>query len=315
VHRSADETAFPNGARFAFTVVDDTDVATLDNVRPVYDLLTDLGLRTTKTVWTHRCPDPHSSYRDSDTLEDDAYRAYILELKARGFEITWHGPSMESSTRAEIEEGLRRLRDWIGVAPRVHVNHAHNRDNLYWGVDRLDQPFLRWLYRKAGDRNVSRYEGHREGTPHYWGDLASEVVEYSRNLTFTDLNILRVNPTTPYKDPRRPLVKWWFSAADADNAAAFNTLVNEDAQDALEADGGVAIVATHFGKGFANAGRLNSRTAALLARLAAKRGWFVPVSTLLDHLRSRHERPTLAATEWRRMQWRWAWDLVQARFR
>ena len=34
---------WPDGKRFAFTVFDDTDRATLDNVREVYALLADLG--------------------------------------------------------------------------------------------------------------------------------------------------------------------------------------------------------------------------------------------------------------------------------
>ena len=46
---------FPGGARFAFTVMDDTDVATVENVRPIYRLLDSLGMRTTKTVWPMPC--------------------------------------------------------------------------------------------------------------------------------------------------------------------------------------------------------------------------------------------------------------------
>ena len=41
---------FPHGKRFAFTIVDDTDVATVANVKPLYDLLHELGFRTTKRI-------------------------------------------------------------------------------------------------------------------------------------------------------------------------------------------------------------------------------------------------------------------------
>ena len=44
--------AFPDGRQFAFTIMDDTDVATVANVGPIYRLLSDIGMRTTKTV----CP-------------------------------------------------------------------------------------------------------------------------------------------------------------------------------------------------------------------------------------------------------------------
>ena len=47
---------FPGDARFAFTILDDTDDSTLENVKPVYDCLRSHGLRTTKTVWPVDCP-------------------------------------------------------------------------------------------------------------------------------------------------------------------------------------------------------------------------------------------------------------------
>jgi hypothetical protein len=55
--------------------------------------------------------------------------------------------------------------------------------------------------------------------------------------------------------------------------------------DALEADGGACIVYTHFASGFVDAsGRLDPVFERRIGYLASKRGWFVPVSTLLDHL-------------------------------
>ncbi len=42
---------YPGNREFAFSVIDDTDDARLENIVPLYDLLTELGLRTTKTVW------------------------------------------------------------------------------------------------------------------------------------------------------------------------------------------------------------------------------------------------------------------------
>ena len=48
---------FPNGARFAFTILDDTDDSTLENVKPVYDRLRAYGFRTTKTAWPFKSPE------------------------------------------------------------------------------------------------------------------------------------------------------------------------------------------------------------------------------------------------------------------
>ena len=43
--------AFPDGKRFAFSIVDDTDLTSLERVKPLYELLHRYGFRTTKTVW------------------------------------------------------------------------------------------------------------------------------------------------------------------------------------------------------------------------------------------------------------------------
>ena len=44
---------FPNGARFAFTILDDTDDGTVQNTKPVYDALFELGIKASKTVWAY----------------------------------------------------------------------------------------------------------------------------------------------------------------------------------------------------------------------------------------------------------------------
>ena len=51
--------AWPDDRRFAFTIFDDTDNATLANIVPVYDLLAELGFRTTKSVWLLDGAEPH----------------------------------------------------------------------------------------------------------------------------------------------------------------------------------------------------------------------------------------------------------------
>lgn len=304
--------AFPGGRRFAFTIMDDTDVATVENVLPIYRLLEDLGFRTTKTVWPVACPEGSPNFGSSATLEDPEYLAFVQDLALRGFEIAYHGATMESSRRERTDQALARYRPLFGAPPRVYANHAYNRENLYWGIDRLDDRFLRFLYRWVEPR---RYDGHRPGTAWWWGDLA-QGIQYIRNLTFSEINLLRVNPTLPYRDPTRPLIPWWFSASDAEDVDAFNTLLRPEAQDRLEREGGVCIVATHLGKGFVRDGRVDAETRALLERLAQKPGWFVPVGDLLDWLRTaRGGADMLSPGEWRRMQWRWARDLVRRKLR
>lgn len=305
---------FPGGARFAFTVIDDTDVATVENVQPVYRMLESLGMRTTKTVWPLRCEEGSRNFSLSETMDDPHYHDFVVDLHARGFEIAFHGATMETSTRERTARALDRFRGVFGAPPRVHANHSFNRDNLYWGVGRLDDPILRLAHRLVYRQGRGFYQGHCPGSPYWWGDLCREQIEYVRNLTFSEINLLRVNPSMPYRDPGRPYVRWWFSATDAEDVDEFNQLLQPERQRQLEAEGGVCIIATHFGKGFGGGGTAHPETRRLLELLAARNGWFPPVGELLDWLRAQHQSDGLPSREWRRMQWRWARDLLARRF-
>lgn len=314
------ELEFPGGKRFAFTVLDDTDGGTVERIAPVYDLFEELGMRVTKTVWPVACPEgtdelPGTGHELSQslTLEAEDYRAYVLGLKERGFEIASHGATFSSSTRERTLAGLTRYRELFGTYPRTHANHSLNRENLYWGAGRIDDPLLRALYTVVDGGPRGHYQGHVEGSPYWWGDLCAEHIEYVRNLTFDEINLARMNPSMPYHDPRRPLVRWWFSAADADDAGEFNELIRPEAQARLEEEGGFCIVATHLGKRFAREGKVNPRTRELLTQLAVRPGWFPAVSELLDWLRDRRPTDLLPSGEWRRMQWQWALHLYRRR--
>jgi hypothetical protein len=108
-------------------------------------------------------------------------------------------------------------------------------------------------------------------------------------------------------------VRWWFSATDAEDAEEFNDLLRPENQERLAAEGGVCIVATHLGKSFCRGGKPHPQTQRVLELLSSRKGWFPPVGELLDWLRAQREREELPPGEWRRMQWRWAWDLVARR--
>jgi hypothetical protein len=305
--------AFPDGKRFAFTVIDDTDVATLENVAPVYALLERLGMRATKTVWTMPCPEGSKNFSSSQTLEEAEYRTFVLDLQRRGFEIASHGATMESSTRERTAAGLERFRSVLGTYPRVHANHAVNSENLYWGAARVDAFLLKCLLRSMS--GASYYQGDVEGSPYWWGDLCARHVTYVRNLTFAEINLLRVNPTMPYRDPSRPLVPWWFSATDAEDAVAFCRLISPGRRERLEREGGLCIVATHFGKGFVSKGGVVKAFQERLEALARRPGWFPTVGELLDWVRAQSRDEVLSPAEWRRMQWMWARDLLVRKVR
>jgi hypothetical protein len=276
---------FPEGRRFAFTILDDTDDSTLENVRPVYDRLRHHGLRTTKTVWPLDCPEGSRRYFAADTLQRREYLAFVKELVAGGFELALHGATMESSDRERTIRGLEFIQQEFGFLPRLYANHGENQENLYWGASRLRSAALRgplWPLRRGRRQGSS---GEIPDSPYFWGDLCAQHIEYVRNLTFRSLNLLAANPQMPYRLTSTPYVAYWFSTADAADAVLFKYTVTRERLDRLEEEGGACIISTHLGKKFARDGRLDPEIDELFGHVASKPGWFVPVSTLLDYLR------------------------------
>jgi hypothetical protein len=304
---------FPGGKRFAFTICDDTDMARIESVAPVYRLLEELGLKAAKSVWPLPNTKEKSVFDPSQTLADPDYCAFIADLRRRGFEITFHGAAMTSSTRAEVLTAFDHYRAAIGEDPRIHTNHAHNRDNLYWGGMRVDDPLLKWLVTRD-HLPRDHYLGHVEGSSYFWGDVCAERVRYVRNLTFQGINLRRINPSMPYHDPARPYVRGWFSASEADSIQEFLDLLRSEHQEQLEREGGVCIVATHLGKKFAVNGAVNPEARRLLTELAGRPGWFPNLSELLDYLREARGSDTLPAAEWRAMQWTWMRDVIREKW-
>lgn len=279
--------ALPDGARFAFTILDDTDDSTLENARPVYDRLAALGFRTTKTVWPLDCPEGSRNFFAADTLARADYLAWVQSLVREGFELALHGATMESSLRERTERGLARIEEAFGAVPRLYANHGFNRENVYWGPERFRTPWLRSLIAGPGRATPRLFEGEDPASPYFWGDLCRDRIEYVRGFTFRELDLLRVDPRTPYRLRDTPFVRSWFSTADAPDARSFKRRVTPAALDRLERDGGICILSTHLGKGYAKDGRLDPEIDAVLTGLSKRKGWFVPVTRILDHLRAR----------------------------
>ena len=99
---------WPQNKKFAFTVFDDTDASTVQNVAPVYDFLYDLGLLTTKSVWTN-LGEQAPMVVGGDTCMNPEYLEWLKSLQSRGFEIAWHNATFHSSTREDTAIGLEKL--------------------------------------------------------------------------------------------------------------------------------------------------------------------------------------------------------------
>jgi len=295
--------SWPDNKAFAFTVFDDTDSQTLEKCRAVYSFLSDLGLRTTKSVWVLRPTEPTSD--PGANCEDPAYLRWLKELQARGFEIAYH---MASATTARREETLRALDFFhreFGHHPRTMANHYASREDIYFGDARLTGVNRLAYNLLTRFRHHNRFRGHVPGDALFWGDLCRERIRYVRNFVFAEINTLKACPFMPYHDPQRPYVNLWFAASEGAEAPSFLERISEANQDRLEAEGGACIMYTHFGLGFLEQGALRPRFRSLMERLSRKNGWFVPVATLLDYLLAAKGTPTLRDHERAALERRW----------
>jgi hypothetical protein len=274
---------FPDGARFAFSIIDDTDCATLDYVRPIYELLAKLGFRTTKTVWPLAYDGPCDD-QGSHSLQDAEYADFLQQLQAQGFEIGYHGARMVSSPRPDTSAAFEMFHDRLGRYPTVYAAHAENRENLYWSGHRFRSRVWRRLYQTLHHSAISGTEGHDSGSPYYWADIAHERLRYVRSFSYDELNLWNITPEIPYRTRNTYGVRAYFPSSFADNVEEFIELLSPKRLDALERERGLCIVGTHFGKGFLRDGRVHPGVADILTRLSARPGWYRPVSTILDHL-------------------------------
>jgi hypothetical protein len=109
----------------------------------------------------------------------------------------------------------------------------------------------------------------------------------------------------PYRNERCSFSNLWFSATDTPEVEDFNALLTQENLRRLEEEGGVCLVATHFGKKFVVDGKVDEQTSRVLHYLSGRPGWFVPVSTILDHLYENGTRGGISRRELSGMEYRW----------
>jgi len=301
---------WPEGKDFAFTIFDDPDFDTVENVAAVYSFLRDIGLRTTKAVWPLRGTGKPKV--GGATCEDERYLALILSLKEQGFEIAFHNATHHTSNREQTVLGLQAFHRLFGQDPYSMANHSGCDESIYWGRARISG-MQRVLYDTLNLgllRGTQCSQGHVEGSALFWGDLCRERIKYVRNFVFGDINTFGACPVMPYHDPARPFVNYWFAASEGAKLESFNALLSEENQDKLARERGACIVYTHFAKGFFDKGKLNRRFKMLMERLSAMNGWFVPVSTFLDFVLHARGRYVITQAERSALERQWLWHKI-----
>jgi hypothetical protein len=303
---------WPDNKDFAFTIFDDTDSQTVENVGPVYRLLADLGLRTTKSVWPLR--GDKTPRNGGATCEDHDYLRWVLGLQAEGFEIALHNATYHTSVREDTIRGMDRFRDLFGHDPVSMANHTGCLENIYWGNYRLTGVHEKLYNLLLRNKYKGVFQGHIESSPLFWGDVCRRRIKYVRNFAFGDANTLNACPFMPYHDPSRPYVNNWFAAALGPSIGWFNKTLSERAQDRLAEQGGACIMYAHLAWGFHQDRRFEPRFKSLIERLSKMNGWFVPVRTLLDFLLEQRGPHVITADERRRLERRWlTFRLLKAR--
>jgi hypothetical protein len=146
----------PRERSFAFSILDDTDDSMLENARPVYERLRELGLRTTKTVWLVDCPEGSRDFYAADTLQRAESLAFVRELAKDGFEIASHGATMETSVRERTVRGIELLERELGHCPRLY-RQLQLRDRAASCL----LPSSRWSDQRLGTHVIERRKAHK----------------------------------------------------------------------------------------------------------------------------------------------------------
>jgi hypothetical protein len=301
---------WPNGKAFAFTIFDDPDYDTAENVAAIYSFLCDIGLLTTKAVWPVRGPGIPKI--GGATCEDQRYLEWILKLQKQGFEIAFHNVTYHTSSREETICGIDTFNRLFGHDPQSMANHSGCQESIYWESARVSG-FQRLIYNALNlklDGKNRGSQGHIEGSPLFWGDLCKEKIKYVRNFVLGDINTLKACPMMPYHDPARPCVNYWFASSEGANIGLFNAMLSERNQDRLRREGGACIIYTHFAKGFFENGKVSNRFKELMERMARMNGWFVPVRTILDFILQIKGRHIITPAERNNLERKWLWHKI-----
>lgn len=271
---------WPNNKDFAFTIVDDTDGATLENIKPVYDYLLSKGIITTKTVWIFP---PRDNIWKGSCIHDKEYLFYLKFLAKHNFELAFHNAGSGNFKREETLASLDIFKKEFGSYPNLHINHGNNIENLYWGADRFSG-LVKLLYCRKKEKVLS--EGTNPESEYFWGDFAKNNIKYIRNRTFNKLNTLKCDSRLVYKEKGKlDYSNYWFSSSNGMRLESFLKLLNKKDIDKLAQQHGCAIVYTHFAYDFVDSnGKLDDRFVEVIEYLSSKNGWFVPASKLLNYV-------------------------------
>lgn len=295
---------------FAFTIIDDTDCASISNVKPIYDYLNSRGLKTTKTVWIYPPRDGYSG----QTLQDVEYLEFLQELRQHGFEIQLHSVGSGSFSREEILLGLEIFKENFGSYPAIQINHASNPDSIYFGSKRFGRILNYFMKLLMGE--TREFYGDVKESEHFWGDAVQKHILFIRNRIFNGINTLKYDPRMPFREKHKPYSNYWFSSSDGHTVEEFNQLISERNVRKLRKQQGLCIVYTHFAYGFIGKdGEINGTFKKNIDFLSSQNGWFVPASEILTYLAKRKDQDYVHQYYLGMVDLRWVFDRLIKKIR
>ncbi len=242
---------------------------------------------------------PEFRHRRFVTLDDFAH---LEEAKSSPETFLGEGETLtvdEAQRCPELLIAIKKAVDHDRVAGRFLLSGSANFAILKGVSESLAG---RAIYRVSSRQPGSL--GHVEGSPYFWGDISQREIDYVRNFTYRETNLLRLRVPLVYEDPLTPYARRRFSSTEGGTLEQFLSALDEREQDALAAERGVCVMYTHFGYGFVEHGQVDRRFERLMRRLAGLSGWFVPASELLDAVCG--ERcPTITPNQRRHLEGRW----------
>jgi|WetSurMetagenome_2_1015567.scaffolds.fasta_scaffold16426_2 hypothetical protein len=301
---------WPLNKEFAFTIIDDTDNSTLENIKPVYEYLISKNIKTTKTIWVY----PSKNKFSGQTVQDKDYLEFLLKLEHEGFEIQLHNVGSGDFKRDEIQRGFNIFKETFGRFPTLHANHSFNPDNIYWGYKRYGN-ILRFMVKLFKGKS-RRFYGDEIESEYFWGDLSAKYIKYIRNRVFNGINTLGYDPQMPFKEPKKKHSNYWFSSSDGHTVEEFSNLITLKNLNELIKEKGLCIVYTHFACGFVDQnGEVNRAFRENIDYLSSQKGWFAPASEILDYLLEKKKKNTVSMFYINLLDFRWLIDRVLKRIK
>jgi len=285
---------YPPGYKFAFTIVHDADSAYSERLRPLFEVFDQLGFRITVTVFTswadwgrdgaiwsqwRSSTDPERAFfaPKAVPLADPAEQLFYRQLAAHGHEIGLHSPSDTSDRREQVRAAFESFNDVFGHYPTVYVEHSagSNKEALanqgadpispYYCMDLLNQHSA-WIWIDDGG-----------GLP---AQSDAQFYEIQSSAALRNASAARRYGT------RKAFVrtgKW--GHADGDG---FLDWYSREHIDALERDGGIALVYMHLDSHWLDpqTRKMRAPLQERLRYLASKPGWFAPAGEILDRVQA-----------------------------